>query len=74
MTKKDYKAIADVIKNELDLNIDNPNMPINYNCRLILKSVARDLATIFQSKDNKFDRDEFLAICGLCENQGDSGL
>ena len=65
MTKKDFKAIADVIKYHIDSNSDDPQFSIDRNCKLTLESLAQDLAVVFASDNPRFDQDRFLEACGL---------
>ena len=55
MTKKDYQAIADVIRAEV-----TRNGPIDSARR-----IAEGLAIILATDNPRFDRNRFLAACGF---------
>ena len=52
LTRKDYKAIAAIIKSEKHLNRLSPNIP-------------QDLAEYMANDNPKFDRDRFMDACGF---------
>lgn len=54
MTKKDYIAIAAVIK-----------VANNQGDTATCKFIARNIADVFQSDNSKFDRARFLRACGI---------
>jgi hypothetical protein len=61
MTRKDYEAIAEVIKDARDYwcpdgaNLADP-------CSL---SIACGIAAVMQTDNPRFDRDKFLTACGI---------
>ena len=62
MTKKDYKAIASVIKNHCycyDIDHDTTS------AREVLFCFAESIATVFEREYDDFDRELFLGACGL---------
>ena len=65
MTRKDYIALAAIIKNNHDVKIISPN-----NFRFVIKSDFINDLTAYLQKDNpRFNRSKFIAACGIIENQ-----
>ena len=65
MTRKDYIALAAIIKSNHDVKVISPN-----NFRFVLKSdFINDLAAYLQKDNHRFDRSKFIAACGIFENQ-----
>jgi hypothetical protein len=65
MTRKDYIALAAIIKNNHDVKVISPN-----NFRFVLKSdFINDLAAYLKKDNSRFDRSKFIAACGIFENQ-----
>jgi hypothetical protein len=65
MTRKDYIALAAIIKNNHDVKVISPN-----NFRFVLKSdFINDLTAYLQKDNSRFDRSKFIAACGIFENQ-----
>jgi hypothetical protein len=60
MTKKDFEAIAAIIKNRLEWAD-----PVEYGVISGIKLTARDMADYFETVNPRFDRDRFIAACGL---------
>ena len=58
MAKKDYKLISDVIKKHYSDRYADEGA-------FIIGELARELATAFQSDNPRFDREKFLAACGI---------
>lgn len=56
MTKKDYIAIARVLKSA-EFAESTANMTRDY--------IAREMATMLARDNSRFDRDRFLAACGV---------
>lgn len=56
LTKKDFKAIAEIVNNNM-VGIDGR---IYFHFDL-----AKELAEFLATKNPKFDRDKFLAACGV---------
>jgi len=65
MTRKDYIALAAIIKNNHDVKIISPN-----NFRFVIKSdFINDLTAYLQKDNHRFNRSKFIAACGIIENQ-----
>jgi len=65
MTRKDYIALAAMIKSNHDVKVINAN-----NFRFVLKSDFINDLTAYLQKDNpRFNRNKFIAACGIFENQ-----
>ena len=62
LTKKDFKAVAGIIKASIDVTIiystTEPNTTIKGN-------IAIDLADYFATQNPRFDRNRFMKACGL---------
>jgi hypothetical protein len=58
MTRKDYKAIAKCIKEELEACENEGEMDT-------LGRVAKSLCGVFREDNGRFDRERFLIACGL---------
>jgi len=63
LSKKHYKAIAEIISQELDFatTIDG-HCP---NCKYRIKTLAENLADYFEEDNPRFDRQKFLRACEL---------
>ena len=65
LTKKDFKTVAEIIWNYLPMgNITAPEV----SAKAILlenKVVVEKLADYFATQNPRFDRERFLAACGL---------
>jgi hypothetical protein len=59
MTRKHFKALADMIKNEKNWGGDPATLAV----------VAESLATICKQSNPNFSRDKFLEACGLPDGQ-----
>lgn len=57
MSKKDYVAIAEV----MNMNIREACTP---EAQFVLERTSQNLATVF-AENPRFDRDRFLAACGV---------
>lgn len=57
MTKKHFKAIAEIIKENATKE--------KVAARLTCADVAYDLCRYFQQENPRFDREKFLKACGL---------
>ena len=58
MTKKHFKAIAEIIKFRMDATLYSPPVEV----------LAKDLAQYFKQDNPRFDRERFLAACGIEES------
>lgn len=57
MSKKDYEAIARVIRVNRRYAVASPE------AKTVIDDVARDLSVTFGSANERFDREKFLAAC-----------
>lgn len=64
LTRKDFKAVAEIIKGSLPQDKTSQN---DYLCgkRDALWWAADDLADYFATQNPRFDRDRFMRACGL---------
>jgi hypothetical protein len=60
MTKKHYEAIAAAFHAYISTNTGTN----------IAKPIAKDLADYFAAENPKFDRERFLAACGITHKEG----
>ena len=60
LTRKDFKAVAEIIETERDVWECK-----NSTARSALAQIARDLADYFATQNPRFDRQKFLNACGL---------
>ncbi len=65
LTIKHYETIAGIVKNHIPVGINHP-------ARIRIEHIAQELADLFasnfnmfQSDDERFRRDKFLAECGI---------
>ena len=62
MDEKDFKAVAEIIKAGIDVTVihstTEPNTTIKGN-------IAEKLADYFATQNPRFDRERFMAACGL---------
>lgn len=66
MTKKDYEAVAKVIKARKESDFAGQGSSFRNNDVLdTLKVVAKDLATLYQADNPQFNRSRFLTACGF---------
>lgn len=70
MTKKTFIALAEVIKLEIPARIDQVMLPYagpkSLAVRIQLKqAIAEEMADFCQSQNAQFDRERFLAACGV---------
>lgn len=61
-TRQHYRAIAEIIKKEYT-RFDN--ICKDDEGKLAIQSIARSLADYFVDNNPRFDRQKFLAACGL---------
>jgi hypothetical protein len=63
LTKQTFKAIAEIIKEARSEQLyrENNNIPSD----LIVNYIANDLADFFAKENPQFDRDKFIAACGI---------
>lgn len=62
MTKKDFEAVASIIRQNLPILTDNE---YDRGRRDAVDNVADDLADYFKSENPHFHRGRFLTSCGL---------
>jgi hypothetical protein len=65
MTRKDYKAIANVIQGETINARLSPAIEIESEPIAQLGRIAEGLAQIMERDNERFDRSKFLEACGL---------
>ena len=69
MSRKHYREVAEVIKNNLDdlRLLENNGTPpaVTRYARDVVQSVANDLAVVFKADNSNFRRDQFMEACGL---------
>jgi hypothetical protein len=63
MTKKHFIAIARMLANRYGFNYSTIDFDNGYNAAV--ENIAKDLADYFEDENPRFDRDTFLAACGL---------
>lgn len=57
MSKKDYSAIAETIRQQIDNHPDSHRIP--------LEVLAKNLCRIFLADNPRFDSRRFLSACGI---------
>ena len=62
MTRKDFEAIANIIK-EFKQNIDPHLLTIN----TYINMMVRDLSNYFKQSNSSFDKERFIKACGYKE-------
>lgn len=62
MTKKDYELIANTIKSTLGTYGGTVS---HNNCKYAINDLALAIANELKLDNPKFDRDKFLAACGV---------
>lgn len=67
MTKSDFQSIADVLNDAIeDMNPVPSNSPeFRGGQAYMLASVARSMADMLAKQNPRFNREQFLAACGL---------
>lgn len=60
MSRKDYRAIADVIENEMRFAKSDET-------RQAIANIAREMARVFKADNPRFRFDVFYSACGLTE-------
>lgn len=68
MTRKDYVAIAAIIRNVIDRTkgfTTKSGAAINYSGLAAAEEVARQLAEHMRNENIRFDREKFLSACGM---------
>lgn len=65
MSKRDYEAIAAIIKERREAADKVKSGHIRFTTRFAAAAIARLLADYFASANPRFDRDKFLEACGL---------
>jgi hypothetical protein len=61
MTKKDYELIAKTLRNY------NYLVPATTPAPEVIEGICKDLATRLGDDNKKFNRDRFLAACGVTQ-------
>jgi hypothetical protein len=64
MTKKHFKAIAEIIKGSMESRPYTGNS-INKAVIIHTEGIAECLSHYFQQENPQFDRDRFLKACGI---------
>lgn len=64
MTRKDYVKIAAVFK-DYYLTISAGTGDYNDLSKIVFKELAENMATMLKTDNPRFDRDRFLAACGV---------
>jgi hypothetical protein len=67
MSRKDYVAMAEVIKREIDA-------ATNTRQARSISNIARGMADTFKRDNSRFDRVRFYHACGLDDNGNMEGL
>lgn len=62
MTRKDYSAVANIIKKEMD-RCDGCDDGIV----LALNRIVDEMCSVFKADNPNFDKDRFLSACGFEE-------
>lgn len=63
MTRKDFKAIAEIIKGNVEFIKQTDGHC--YNCRERIRNIADELADYLSTQNPRFDRKRFLEACGV---------
>ena len=64
MSRKNYRAVAEIIKRHLDAEMEGQS---GEAARQAIASVARSLADHFKAENYNFRYDKFYEACGLNE-------
>ena len=64
MTKKDYEKFAAMLKKHVD-HVDSFSDPDRGLINVTLQYVAEDMANIFSADNAAFNRQRFMAACGV---------
>ena len=65
-TRQHYKAIAEIVKQNTELGECRVTLPkVSRTYRNTRHFIAKDLANYFAQDNPRFDRERFLAACGL---------
>lgn len=62
-TRQHYKAIAEILQSERSFAIDIEGHC--YNCKERIRHIIVEMADYFATDNSRFDRQKFLAACGL---------
>lgn len=65
MTRKQYKAIAEVLKGAKDYADQSKVVEERVFVSATVAGITDNLATVFKLDNPKFDRDKFLTACGF---------
>lgn len=63
MSKKDYRLIAEVIRNQYNYDARGGNV----SWKLAVRNVAVAMSEKLQADNPRFDRDKFLKACGISD-------
>jgi hypothetical protein len=59
MSRKDYQKFADLIRSQLEANLNSPT------ARRAIKTVALEMEAIFAADNRAFDPGRFRDACGM---------
>lgn len=65
MTKKNYEAIAQTISDEFEATMSKSSPDFIRGAAYGVEETAKSLADYFKRDNPRFDREKFLAACGL---------
>lgn len=65
MSRKDYIAIAKIIESAKAAPATGASGTWASGCDSAREVIASNLATLFAKENDRFDRDRFLAACGV---------
>ena len=63
LTKKDFKAVAEIIKVANIGHLNSHGRPTA--CKFAIDGITRKLADYFATQNLRFDRERFMKACGL---------
>ena len=62
MTRKHYREVADILKSELDMEIDNFTDGVRHGS---VERIAHRLSSMFADDNPHYSRTKFMEACGL---------
>ena len=65
LTRKDYKAIAGIVKRQSTCFVDEEDLILIKATKDVGRCYASDLANYFATNNSYFNRDKFFKACGL---------
>jgi ribosomal protein S7 len=66
MSRKHYTEAAEVIKRQVDVALTEMSSNAEQSGAMYAaENIAKELAGMFKRDNSRFDRDKFLAACGL---------